>query len=140
VFALEDRQRDRGITVEKKALFIQSLTNAPKGKITFGTRHPDRETLRFATQVGQMLFEAGYPAESALNYPEDVTVQNEKASIILLCDNFTNAPAYTAPLHAAFESIGIGCCISPNFIGRQYSHGEAKGEPGKLLIMVVEKP
>ena len=136
---LEAKAADRHISEKQRKDFIKFLENSPKGHVMTGSRHPDSETQMYCDEVYSMLTNAGFTAESRVNYAGNLAQFPVGSSVGVFVDNFSDAPAYSGNLFAAFSFIGLKPTFFTNVQNRAYSFDEGNPSSNQVIILVVEK-
>jgi hypothetical protein len=136
---LEAKAADRHISVKQRMDFIDFLQRYEKGAVKMGSRNPNSETQVYYDEIYSMVTNAGFTVESQINYSGNLTEFPTNCCIGLIINTVSNAPPYTWVLLNAFNNAGLTAQYFVDVPGRIYSPDEGKGEPNKVLILVVEK-
>lgn len=104
--ALEEKQRDRTLTLEQRAQFMAFSAQAPKGKVKIKTLMSDTgEPRRFALLLKAMLEDAGFTVlDPMLSF---MVTGGEISGVWLKIRDKDSVPPHTGVLQNGFGSIGI---------------------------------
>jgi hypothetical protein len=101
--ALYEEIQPRRITPEKKKILVDLLKNAPKGKVTVGSRDSDLEAWVYMRQIADVLKTSGFETET-----NDVIAGGPTCfGIAYLLQNNNPAPIHAVMISKIFESQGI---------------------------------
>jgi hypothetical protein len=139
VVAMKLKLQDRHVTDRQKKILASVLANATKGAVMVGTRHPDRETTTYASEIALFMSDMGFTIKSSINYFDNIYVFNQNSSIGIIVDNFTNSPPNTALFNQAFGAADMNPTLFP-MLRDQF--GSVVPVPGTndVLLLIVEKP
>jgi hypothetical protein len=94
----------RTITPKQRSQFVAFLAPSPKGKVKMSVTASDREAFAFASQVRDMIREAGYETPEIMN---TFISAPPLIGILIKVKSESDQPPFGGPIQKAFKAINI---------------------------------
>ncbi len=108
IVELKAKLAPRQLTQEQRTMFINSLSEVPKGKVNIVHVSLQAETMQFVGQISSMLKDAGFLLPVRLEYNLSYVLNDVRAPWLmpLIVGGGDQAP-YAVPIKKAFLDMGI---------------------------------
>ena len=122
-----EQQRPREITQEQRDAFLAFVRDKPKGRIKLWAVAGDRESIRFARELEQLLIEAGFTCEGVT---PGVFLPDTPVGITLDTHDRANVPPHALVIQQGLQLLGLDAV----------GHVIQAVDPGSIELRVGQKP